>query len=80
MAAPDLTGLTAVAFLDRFERFAKREEDVAEVRLYYGGNSPVTYTPLTVAEFDALPFSTRETIRNAGSAAGLIDTLHKSNA
>jgi hypothetical protein len=80
MRAPDLDGLLAVAFLDRHERFAKRDEDVAEVRLFYGVQYCPPFVSFTPIQFRSLPSVTRAAIRNAGSAAGLIDTEHKSNA
>lgn len=77
----NLEGLTASAFLDRFERFAKLEDDVAIVRLWFNEESPARQpVDLTRATFDALTLEQRTTIRNTGSGAGLVDTAHKSNA
>lgn len=71
--------MSAVAFLDRLGRFAKRDEDVAEVRIFHNGDADILYT-LTRAEFNALTPSQRLEINNAGSAAGLIVTEGISNA
>lgn len=76
----DLTDLVRSAFLDQFGRFAKTEELVAVVRLWFAGDSPESYTDLTLAEYEALPEADRDTIKNTGSAAGFVETDGKSNA
>lgn len=80
MTDPDLDGLLAAAFLDRHERFAKRDEDVAKVWLIYGSAYCPPYVEFTWAQFRALPSATRTDIRNAGSGAGWVVTEGKSNA
>jgi hypothetical protein len=75
----DLTGLTRSAFLDELGRFAKDPSTVHSVQLVWG-DSPGTSTFLPVAEYDALTKEEKETIINAGSAAGFVDTEGKSNA
>jgi hypothetical protein len=77
---PVVTVPVRAAFLDEFGRFAKREEDVTEVRLWAAGALPHQYTSLTIAEFDALTKAERDDIRNLGSGAGLVVTEGKSNA
>lgn len=74
-----MIGPMRVAFLDRHGRFAKAPEDVAEVRIFEG-EDPATYRSLTGEQFRALPRAEQDDLRNAGSAAGLIDTSDKSNA
>jgi hypothetical protein len=76
----DLEGLERSAYLDELERFAKSEESIAIVRLWFAGDSPQTYTDLTYEEFRALTRDEKETINNAGSAAGYVETEGKSNA
>lgn len=80
--ALDVTGIVASAFLDAQGRFAKDPDLVATVRIWFApGDSPAApWTELTVEEFNALAPAARETIRNAGSAAGLVVTEGKSNA
>lgn len=68
------------AFLDRFGRFAKREEDVYAVRLWAEGADPADYQTLTAVEFNALSAARKLEIKNLESAAGYIDTSTKSNA
>lgn len=72
----DLDVLTASAFLDVHGRYAKREEDVVTVRLFFGAEEQ----DLTVEEFDALTIEEHELIRNTGSGAPFIVTEGKSNA
>lgn len=67
----------AAAFLDRYERFAKSEDAIVTVRVFYGAN---VFEDLTYAQFRALPKARRELITNSGSGAGRIDTSTKSNA
>lgn len=76
----DLTGLAAAAFLDAQGRFAKDEDTVATVRLYFVDSPAEYHEDLTAEEFDALTPAERETIRNSGSGAGRIVTAGKSNA
>jgi hypothetical protein len=76
----DLTNLIASAFLDREGRYAKSEETVDMVRLWYSGASPPEVGELTAAEYRALPVEEREIIIAAPSAAGLVETEGKSNA
>lgn len=73
-----LEGMTASAFLDDLGRFAKSEETVAIVRIYYGDAD--TYEELDIDEFDSLTEATRTAIKETGSAAGLVDTDGISNA
>jgi hypothetical protein len=79
-AAPDVEHLEGVAFLDRYGRFAKSEETVHVVRLFYPATYCQTVAELSVAAFRALDSSTREALRNGPSGAGLVDTSSKSNA
>lgn len=81
----NLEGMTASAFLDVHGRFAKDAEFVTFVRVFYqNDDSPPlpnqTFEDITLEQFGALTAEEREQIRNAGSAAGLIDTEDKSNA
>lgn len=78
--APAVFVAVRAAFLDRFGRFAKREEDVAEVRLWAEDAEPGDYVSMTVAVFNAKTASEREAIRNLGSGAGYVVTEGKSNA
>lgn len=73
---PDLSGLEAAGFLDRYGRFAKDDDAVATVRLFFSNY----HVDLTAAEYASLSDAAKDTIKNSGSAAGRIDTLHKSNA
>lgn len=73
---PDLSGLERVAFLDEHERFAKSDEAVATVRLFFDDRT----VDLTAAEYATLSTAAKETIKASGSGAGLVDTAHKSNA
>lgn len=76
----DLAGLTNSAFLDRHGRFAKDEDQVDRVRLWFDGDSPDIYTEITYSEFKALDADDRRTIMDAGSGAGLVETAGVSNA
>lgn len=76
----DLSGLERSAFLDELERFAKSEEAIAIVRLWFVGDSPQVFTDLTYDEFKGLTRDEKDAINNAGSAAGFVDTAGKSNA
>lgn len=76
----DLTNLTAALFLDAHERYAKRLEDVATVRLFLGAGLDEETVDLTAEEFAALPAEQKEQIRNTGSGAPFLDTAGKSNA
>lgn len=77
---PQIDKVMAVAFLDKYGRFAKSDEDVYTIRLFY----PATYCngtyELTALQFKALSAADKLAIRESGSAAGLIDTEGKSNA
>lgn len=74
----NLNGLLRAAFLDRHGRFAKVEDDVAIVRLFYGEDcEPVD---ITLEDFNVLSEADKTTIEQAGSGAGCVDTAHKSNA
>lgn len=73
---PDLSDLERSVFLDEYERFAKSEDSVAIVRLFFPGR----HVDLTVIEYRSLSPAAKATIKNAGSGAGFIDTAHKSNA
>jgi hypothetical protein len=77
---PYVDSLLAVAYLDKYGRFAKSEETVYTVRLFYLPEYCDGSFDLTLVEYKALPLATRTAIQNAGSAAGLIDTEGKSNA
>jgi len=71
-------GDLAAAFLDRHGRFAKLPADVTEIRIFdYEGT---IVRSLTKAQYDALPREERTEIKLYASAAGFIDTAHKSNA
>lgn len=73
---PDLSTLERAAFLDEYGRFAKSDEAVAIVRLFFPGRE----TDLTVTEYRSLSAEAKETIRNTGSGAGFVNTFGKSNA
>lgn len=74
------TVYTISAFLDRFGRFAKREEDIAYVRLWPEDAIANAYLEYTVSEFNALSSARRLEIQNLDSAAGLVPTDGISNA
>lgn len=78
--APPVFVAVRAAFLDRFGRFAKRDEDVYEIRLWAEGATANTYETMTLEEFRRLSTADRDELRNLGSGAGLVDTSHKSNA
>lgn len=63
-------GLIASAFLDRNGQYAKREEDLVTVRLFYtgGGDSPGPVEDLTAEQFATLSEEDQQTIRNAGTS------------
>lgn len=73
---PDLSDLQDAAFLDEHERFAKDDDAVATVRLYFSDRT----VELTVEEYRSLSTEAKDTIKNAGSGAGRVDTAGKSNA
>ncbi len=77
---PNVDALLAVAFLDEFDRFAKDDDHVDHVRLFYPSTYCTRVFDLTAAEYRALNSATRDAIAMAPSAAGLIDTSTKSNA
>ena len=80
-SAPPVVVYTRSAFLDRFGRFAKRDEDVAEIRMWpEDAVLGDAYLSLTIAQFKALPVAERTAIKEMGSAAGLIVTEGISNA
>lgn len=76
MIEPDLSDLERSAFLDEHGRFAKSDEAVTTVRLFFSDRT----VELTAAEYGSLSAEDQETIRNSGSGAGLVDTDGKSNA
>lgn len=78
--APPVFVAVRAAFLDRFGRFVKREEDLYEIRLWADGASAGSYEVMSAAEYRALSTTDKVEIRNLGSGAGLVDTSHKSNA
>lgn len=73
---PDLSELERSAFLDVHGRFAKDDEAVAIVRLFFPGRE----VDLTVTEYRSLSAAAKETIKNTGSGAGFVDTSTTSNA
>lgn len=78
--ALDLTYLVASAYLDAQDRFAKSDDTVAKLRLWFNDESPARFLDLEPSEFNALPREQRTLINEAGSAAGYLDTEGKSNA
>jgi hypothetical protein len=76
----DLSALERSAFLDDLERFAKSEDSIAIVRLWFSGDSPQVFTDITYDDFKALDQEEKDAINNAGSAAGYIETDSRSNA
>lgn len=78
--APPAFVPTRAAFLDRFGRFAKSDEEVAEIRLWAEGAAANDFQSMTVTEFYALTLDERYEIRNLGSGAGLVVTEGISNA
>lgn len=79
VAPPEFVAVRA-AFLDRFGRFVKREEDLYEVRLWADGADAGDYVTLTAAQYRAKTAAEKTAINNLGSGAGYVDTEHKSNA
>lgn len=77
---PQVSKIMAAAFLDKYGRFAKVDQDVVSVRLFYPSIYCAPTFDLTRVQYLALDAITRDTIKNAGSAAGLIDTDGISNA
>lgn len=77
---PDLDNMIATAYLDRFGRFAKSEETIAVLRVFYPSSYCDTYGDIPIATFRKLPEATRDALNNAPSAAGLVITEGKSNA
>jgi hypothetical protein len=63
-------GLIASAFLDRNGQYAKREEDLVTVRLFYtgGADSPGSTKDLTPEQFGALSEEDQQRIRDAGTS------------
>lgn len=78
--APPVFVAVRAAFLDRFGRFVKRDEDLYIIRLWAAGADASDFEIMTAAEFRALSRADQDDIRNLGSGAGLVDTEHKSNA
>lgn len=74
--SPDLSSLEASAFLDEHERFAKSDDAVTTVRLFFPGRT----VDLTVEEYASLSPELQAQIKSAGSGAGRVDTAGKSNA
>lgn len=72
--------MIASAFLDRFDRYAKTEDAVHHVALFFGDESPPRREDLDLDEYDALTVEEQTTIKEAPSAARFIDTTGKSNA
>lgn len=70
----NLNGLISSAFLDKHGDYAKREEDLQTVRLFFtgGADSPGPTKDLTPAQFSALPEEQQQAIRD-------IDTSVKVN-
>lgn len=65
-----LDGLIASAFLDRNQQYAKRDEDLVTVRLFYtgGADSPGPVEDLTAAQFASLSEEDQQAIRDAGTS------------
>jgi hypothetical protein len=79
MTTVNLEGLTRAAFLDEHGRFAKSNDAVAIVRLFYGDDCRDS-VDISVDDFMSLTEDERTSIEQAGSGAGCIDTSGKSNA
>lgn len=64
-----LDRLVASAFLDRNGEYAKREEDLRTVRLFYEADaSPGESMDITAEQFAALSEDDQQTIRDAGAS------------
>lgn len=71
-------GATRVAFLDRYGRFAKSDDEVTTVRFYAADCTELG--DIDTDEYDALTQEERDSVDELGSAAGCVNTAGKSNA
>lgn len=71
-------GATRVAFLDRHGRFAKGDDGVELIRFF--DDQCNALEDMAPEDYSALTYDEQTAINELGSAAGCIDTAHKSNA
>lgn len=62
----NIDGLISSAFLDKHGNYAKREEDLQTVRLFFSYDSPGLSEDITPAQFNALTEEQQQEIREAG--------------